>query len=108
MNSYFDTRYENAGKKDFAADREMMLQLFVLIRLDETLREFHVLSWDGEGQVSQFTGVWKRGLEEYDKILPVGAKVSIGYESYVAGSSCCLCPGGTEASSEESLILGHN
>ncbi|EER10897.1 hypothetical protein Pmar_PMAR021372 [Perkinsus marinus ATCC 50983] len=66
---------ENAGKKDFAADREMMLRLFDLIRLDEALEKFHALSWDGKGHVSQFMAILKRALEEYDKMLPAEAKL---------------------------------
>ncbi|EER06211.1 hypothetical protein Pmar_PMAR005972 [Perkinsus marinus ATCC 50983] len=73
--SYFDTWDENAGKKDFAADREMMLQLFDLIRPDEALEKFHALSWDGKGHVSQFMAILKRALEEYDKMLPAEEKL---------------------------------
>ncbi|EER05868.1 hypothetical protein Pmar_PMAR011924 [Perkinsus marinus ATCC 50983] len=73
--SYFDTWDENAGKKDFAADREMMLQLFDLIRPDEALEKFHALSWDGKGHVSQFMAILKRALEEYDKMLPAEGKL---------------------------------
>ncbi|KAF4648975.1 hypothetical protein FOL47_002600, partial [Perkinsus chesapeaki] len=73
--SYFDTWDENAGKKSFTADREMMLQLFDLIRPDEALEKFHALSWDGKGHVSQFMAILKRSLEEYDKMLPVDEKL---------------------------------
>ncbi|KAF4652532.1 hypothetical protein FOL47_011036 [Perkinsus chesapeaki] len=73
--SYFDTWDENAGKKSFAADREMMLQLFDLIRPDEALEKFHALSWDGKGHVSQFMAILKRSLEECDKMLPVKSRM---------------------------------